>query len=108
MPQALAVEMFHNFTLLHDDVMDHLGEKVESTLRTVHVESRDFRGQLHNKVAATAEWVIADEIYEHIRYNDQPFVSLASFPEIADRTVVINGVSKAYAMTGWRIGCRLI
>ncbi len=48
--------------------------------------------------------VIADEIYEHIRYNDQPFVSLASFPEIADRTVVINGVSKAYAMTGWRIG----
>ncbi len=48
--------------------------------------------------------VIADEIYEHIRYTDRPFVSLASFPEIAGRTVVINGVSKAYAMTGWRIG----
>ncbi|MCH5221975.1 MAG: pyridoxal phosphate-dependent aminotransferase [Muribaculaceae bacterium] len=48
--------------------------------------------------------VIADEIYEHILYSDSKFVSLASFPEIADRTVVINGVSKAYAMTGWRIG----
>ncbi len=48
--------------------------------------------------------VIADEIYEHIIYTGTPFVSLASFPEIADRTVVINGVSKAYAMTGWRIG----
>lgn len=48
--------------------------------------------------------VIADEIYEHILYTGVPFTSLASFPEIADRTVVINGVSKAYAMTGWRIG----
>ncbi len=48
--------------------------------------------------------VIADEIYEHILYTGKPFVSLASFPEISDRTAVINGVSKAYAMTGWRIG----
>ena len=48
--------------------------------------------------------VIADEIYEHIIYTGGAFVSLASFSEIADRTVVINGVSKAYAMTGWRIG----
>ncbi len=48
--------------------------------------------------------VIADEIYEHINYTGGDFVSLASFPEIADRTVVINGVSKSYAMTGWRIG----
>ncbi len=47
--------------------------------------------------------VLTDEIYEHINYTDS-FTSLASFPEIADRTVVINGVSKAYAMTGWRIG----
>ena len=47
--------------------------------------------------------VIADEIYEHIVYEGS-FTSLASFPSIADRTVVINGVSKAYAMTGWRIG----
>lgn len=47
--------------------------------------------------------VMADEIYEHINYTGS-FVSLGSFPEIADRTVIINGVSKAYAMTGWRIG----
>lgn len=48
--------------------------------------------------------IIADEIYEHINYTGGRFVSLASFPETAARTVVINGVSKAYAMTGWRIG----
>ena len=48
--------------------------------------------------------VIADEIYEHILYTGGQFVSMASFPEIAGQIVVINGVSKAYAMTGWRIG----
>lgn len=48
--------------------------------------------------------IIADEIYEHILYTGGDFVSLASFDAIADRTVVINGISKAYAMTGWRIG----
>ncbi|WP_304424127.1 pyridoxal phosphate-dependent aminotransferase [Paramuribaculum intestinale] len=47
--------------------------------------------------------VIADEIYQHINFTGS-FTSLSAFPEIADRTVVINGVSKAYAMTGWRIG----
>ncbi len=48
--------------------------------------------------------VIADEIYEHILYTGGEFVSLGTFPQIKDRTVIINGVSKAYAMTGWRIG----
>ncbi len=47
--------------------------------------------------------VLADEIYQHINYTGA-FTSLGSFDAIADRTVVINGVSKAYAMTGWRIG----
>lgn len=47
--------------------------------------------------------VLSDEIYEHINYTGE-FASLASFPEIADRVAIINGVSKAYAMTGWRIG----
>ena len=47
--------------------------------------------------------VVADEIYQHINFTGS-FTSLGSFEHIADRTVVINGVSKAYAMTGWRIG----
>ena len=47
--------------------------------------------------------VIADEIYEHINYVGR-HASMASFPDIKDRVVIINGVSKAYAMTGWRIG----
>lgn len=47
--------------------------------------------------------VIADEIYEHINYIDK-HASMAEFDDIKDRVVIINGVSKAYAMTGWRIG----
>ena len=47
--------------------------------------------------------VIADEIYEHINYIGK-HESIAQFEEIRDRVVIVNGVSKAYAMTGWRIG----
>ncbi|MDE6270553.1 MAG: pyridoxal phosphate-dependent aminotransferase [Muribaculaceae bacterium] len=48
--------------------------------------------------------VVADEIYEHILYTGGRFCSMASLPQLAGRVCVVNGVSKAYAMTGWRIG----
>jgi len=47
--------------------------------------------------------VVSDEIYEHINYVDK-HASMAQVPGMKERTVIINGVSKAYAMTGWRIG----
>ncbi|WP_020388150.1 pyridoxal phosphate-dependent aminotransferase [Kribbella catacumbae] len=50
-------------------------------------------------------WVITDEIYEHLTYGDTKSTSLpVVVPELADRTVVLNGVAKTYAMTGWRVG----
>jgi aspartate/methionine/tyrosine aminotransferase len=50
-------------------------------------------------------WVMADEIYEHLVYGDAVNVSLPVVaPELGDRWVVVNGVAKTYAMTGWRIG----
>jgi len=49
--------------------------------------------------------VISDDIYEHIRWEDDEFVNIAiACPNLKDRTIILNGVSKAYAMTGWRIG----
>ena len=48
--------------------------------------------------------VLTDELYSELSYNDEPHYSLASFPSMTDRTILINGFSKAYAMTGWRIG----
>jgi aspartate aminotransferase len=50
-------------------------------------------------------WVITDEIYEHLVYGDARFVSMPVVtPELADTCVVLNGVAKTYAMTGWRVG----
>lgn len=50
-------------------------------------------------------WVLTDEIYEHLVYGHATFTSMpVAVPELADRTVVVNGVAKTYAMTGWRVG----
>jgi aspartate/methionine/tyrosine aminotransferase len=66
------------------------------------------RGQLEELAAVCQEegvWLVADEIYEKLTYDGHSHVSVASLsPEIAKRTVVVNGMSKAYSMTGWRIG----
>ncbi len=48
--------------------------------------------------------VVSDEIYEHINFSKEPHASIASIPSLYDRVVTVNGVSKAFAMTGWRIG----
>ncbi|RKT17347.1 L-aspartate aminotransferase [Streptomyces sp. 1114.5] len=50
-------------------------------------------------------WVLTDEIYEHLVYGDATFTSLpALLPALADKCIVVNGVAKTYAMTGWRVG----
>lgn len=49
-------------------------------------------------------YVVSDEIYEHINFTEEGHASMAQFPDMFDRTITINGVSKAFAMTGWRIG----
>ncbi len=50
-------------------------------------------------------WVLTDEIYEHLVYGEAKFVSLpAIVPELADKCIIVNGVAKTYAMTGWRVG----
>ncbi len=69
------------------------------------VYSRKELSQIADICVKNGIYVISDEIYEKLLYCDEPFVSIASLgKEIFDRTITINGVSKAYAMTGWRIG----
>jgi aminotransferase len=48
--------------------------------------------------------VLSDELYAELTYGDDPFVSIATFPSMRDRTIIVNGFSKSFAMTGWRIG----
>ena len=50
-------------------------------------------------------FVVSDDIYEHLNWTGQPFRNLLNVaPDLADRCFIVNGVSKAYAMTGWRVG----
>jgi len=54
---------------------------------------------------ANGVWVITDEIYEHLTFGDNEFSSIVTLvPDLADTCVVVNGVAKTYAMTGWRVG----
>jgi aspartate aminotransferase len=50
-------------------------------------------------------WILTDDMYEHLLYTDEPYATMAQVePRLYERTLTMNGVSKAYAMTGWRIG----
>ena len=69
------------------------------------VYSRDQVKAIGEWAAAKGIWVVTDEIYEHLTYDDNEFSSMPVLvPDIADRCVVVNGVAKTYAMTGWRVG----
>jgi len=62
-------------------------------------------GEIGRWAAARGLWVVADEIYEHLVYEGAQAVSMpVAAPELADRFVIVNGVTKSYAMTGWRVG----
>ena len=65
------------------------------------------RDELEAVAALCRKWdamAISDEIYEHIIYDGQQHIPIATIPGMADRTITINGLSKTYSVTGWRVG----
>ncbi|MFZ1855335.1 MAG: pyridoxal phosphate-dependent aminotransferase [Candidatus Nanopelagicales bacterium] len=89
-------------------------QRTDRTKVLVFVSPSNPTGAVYppDQVAAIGEWanshglwVITDEIYEHLVYGDALFSSIVTqVPELADRCIVVNGVAKTYAMTGWRVG----
>lgn len=72
---------------------------------TGSVYSPDQIRQIGQWAVANGIWVVTDEIYEHLTYDGASSVSMpVEVPELADTCVVLNGVAKSYAMTGWRVG----
>ena len=71
---------------------------------TGHMLSSDEIENIATLVTETDLFVISDEIYEKLNFDGRPAASLASLADITNRVVIINGMSKAYAMTGWRLG----
>lgn len=69
------------------------------------VYSRERMAEIGRWAADRGIWVLTDEIYQHLVYAPGEFHSLPVVaPEIADRTIIVNGVAKTFAMTGWRVG----
>jgi aspartate aminotransferase len=69
------------------------------------VYSREQTEAIGRWAAEHGLWVVTDEIYEHLVYGGTEFTSIATaVPELGDRVVIVNGVAKTYAMTGWRVG----
>jgi aspartate/methionine/tyrosine aminotransferase len=65
------------------------------------------RSDLEHIAAAAQEygaWVMSDEIYTRLAYDNRPVTSIATLPGMAERTIIVDGFSKTYAMTGWRLG----
>jgi len=68
------------------------------------VYGRAELAELVKVIARSGIYVLADEIYDKIVFAEEGFTSLTQFPEIREQLLLVNGVSKSYAMTGWRIG----
>lgn len=111
-PRLVATRMENDFKLTPAALKEAVGPRTRLLLLnspsnpTGAVYSAEELAALAEVVAQVPDlYVLADEIYENLIYDGQKHVSIASLgPEIKARTVVVNGVSKAYAMTGWRIG----
>ena len=68
------------------------------------VFSRDELQQIADLCCEYDSLAITDEIYEHMIYDGRPHVSIGTLPQMRDRTITVSGLSKAYSMTGWRLG----
>jgi len=65
--------------------------------------SREYLSQLQAFAGEHNLWVVSDEVYENLYYGEKP-TSAGAFPDAKDRTILVNSLSKTYAMTGWRVG----
>jgi len=99
------------FKISAQDLADHITDRTvllvlnSPSNPTGAVYTRKELEALAQVIVDRGIWVISDEIYEKIIYDEAEHVSVASFgPEIKARTLLVNGVSKTYSMTGWRIG----
>lgn len=111
-PIAVETRVENGFILQPDDLRAALNEKTKWLMLnspsnpTGAVYSRTNLEDLAEVLRDFPNvWVLADDIYEHLVYGDAEFATFAeAAPDLASRTLTVNGVSKSYAMTGWRVG----
>lgn len=102
----------HGFTLTAETLRQCLSPRTRIVILntpnnpTGRVYSRETLSAIANVLLEYPDvFILSDDIYEHLRFDDEPYANIVNVsPSLKNRTLVINGVSKAYAMTGWRVG----
>ena len=109
-PVIIPTDIEHDFKITPAQLEEAITPRTKAIILcspsnpTGSVYGRDELEALAKVLAAHGQvWIIADEIYEHINYLGRR-ESIAQFESVRERVIIINGASKAYAMTGWRIG----
>ena len=108
-PVIVELKEEDEFKLTKQELLDAITDKTKILILpfpnnpTGSVMSREELADIVDVIIEKDIFVISDEIYAELTYGEK-HVSIASFPGMKERTVVINGFSKAYAMTGWRLG----
>lgn len=109
-PVVISLEERDNFRLTPEKVLEAITDRTKILVLpfpnnpTGAIMDREDLEKIVEIVVEKDLFVVSDEIYSELTYGDELHVSIASFPGMKDRTVLINGFSKAYAMTGWRLG----
>lgn len=100
----------NDFSLNLDEIKDAISSKTKCIILNSpnnpsgKVFTRQEYSQLIDLIKDTEIYVISDEIYEYLNFDNTEMVSPQSFPEIAERVFTVNGFSKSFGMTGWRVG----
>ena len=92
-PVIIELKEENQFRLTKDELLERITDKTKILILP-----------FPNNPTGAIIFVVSDEIYSELTYNGEKHISIACIPEMKERTIVINGFSKAYAMTGWRLG----
>lgn len=109
-PVIIQLKAEDNFKLTSKDLKDNITDKTKAIILPYPsnptgaiMEKADFE-EIEKLIAGTNIMLISDEIYSELTFNGKHHVSPASVGNLKERTIVINGFSKAFSMTGWRLG----
>jgi len=110
-PVIVPTDENNDFKLLSEQLAGHITNKTKAIILcnpcnpTGMVYTRQELANLAEFIGQSGLYVISDEVYSKLVYDNQVFVSIAAVDSyLQEKSIIINGVSKAYAMTGWRIG----
>ena len=112
-PKIIPTKEENDFRLTPEELISHIAPKTKALVLpypgnpTGAIMEREDLEKLAEVLRKTDIMVISDEIYSELTYTGKPHVSIASLEGMQERTVIINGFSKTYSMTGWRLGYAL-